>query len=186
MGPGEDELLARLQRGDLPLSMPPHGEHVIRFAIRNLMPRLLDALLAAGMDPNAREPHDDPPLHEAIAMWETGRHGWAGEAAPRMMLALIRAGADLNARGANDYTALHAAAARGSARMCEQLMDAGADPLIPAEAWDEDAGQTPYELADFYGRKAVATAIRARVSAEALNRRAAERQAARERFRAKR
>lgn len=83
----EDDLIARVQERELgTLSPLLNGEEPALFAIRQLMPRLLQALLAAGLDPNWRRHElDEPLLNEAILMWEEGPHGRAGEAVPLMI-----------------------------------------------------------------------------------------------------
>jgi hypothetical protein len=180
----EDELIGRLQNGSLDPADPlPTGEVPLKLAVRRIMPRLVRALLDAGAAPNHRDAHDEPLLHEAIRAWETGRHGWAGEAVPQMIDMLLVAGADVGARGQNDFTALHLAASHGNEEICLRLMRAGADPSAVAEPYDSEAGRTPYEVAEESStRQGVAAVIRQAVSPEALERRRLEKVEARQAY----
>jgi hypothetical protein len=82
--PDEDTLLDWLRDGGGdPTGLLPSGESLAWFAVRRCMPRLLQALLEAGLDPNQANPAREPLLHEAIASFEQSRHGWSGIAVPR-------------------------------------------------------------------------------------------------------
>jgi len=73
---------------------------------------IVEALLAVGADPNAKNPNGHPPLYDAA-----NQHGTAA-----IIRTLVHAGADVNTSGA-----LHMAARRGNVEVAEALLDAGAD-----------------------------------------------------------
>ena len=183
MEPDEDELIARVRSGRMDPSTPlPNGQEPARFAIRQLMPRLLRVLLDAGANPTRTNACDQPLLHQAIEMWETGAHGWAAEAVPQMIDALLAAGARLDERGDNDFTPLHVAALRSNEAICRQLMRAGADVMAVAEATDSEGGQTPGEVAESYNRRGVAAILREALTPDQLERRRRQKAEARKAY----
>ena len=106
----------------------------------------VNACLAAGADPNARNKNKATPLHRTAAF----------NGNPAVIETLLAAGADLNARGKNKWTALHSAAmSNGNPAVIETLLAAGADPVIRAR-WKT----TPLHLAARYnGNPAVIEAL---------------------------
>lgn len=109
----------------------------------------VQALLAAGADPNARDNRGRIPLHYTA--------GWSYH--PELLEAQIDAGADVNAPDDQGRTPLHWAAAHSEAHyMVRILLDAGADPTIR----DAD-GMTPADLIEqnrVLGRSAMAGRLR--------------------------
>lgn len=111
---------------------------------------LVQALLAAGADPNA--PADDgfPSLFAAIDRATPDRHA--------VLAALLDAGASVQQRGVNDYTALHYAASRDDAEAVRLLLARGADPEARTRI---DHWATPLEEAERFGHHVGAAALRA-------------------------
>lgn len=101
------------------------GDAPLATAIRNGQARLLERLLRAGADLNARTLRGTTALHLA-----------AGDAACTAVL--LRAGADVQARDALGRTPLHRAVQKGQLDVARLLLKAGVDP----NASDCD-GQTP-------------------------------------------
>lgn len=94
--------------------------------------RIIEALAAAGADPNLRTNSGETPLHEAV----TG--DWGSVTAVRTLLAC---GADPDPRDASGRTPLHEAA-RGVELACvEALVEAGADPNVT-----DDEDQSPRDV----------------------------------------
>ena len=126
-------------------------------ALYHAPPRLVEALLDAGADPN--QPVDDgfPPLIAALTIAATapGERGRSDTA--ELIALLIRHGADVAQRGINDWTALHVAAGYGLADEVELLLDAGADPnaITHIDDWE-----TPAETAAAAGHHAIADRLR--------------------------
>ena len=88
-------------------------------------PAVIEALLAAGADPETQNDNDRTPLHNAAANNET----------PEVVEALLAAGADLEARDANGNTPLQLAALNNeSVHVVEALLDAGDDPRVQTES----------------------------------------------------
>lgn len=104
---------------------------------------IVDALLAAGADPNGADPRGFVPLELAASQNQAS-----------IIKALLAAGADLHRRNSKSGTALHTAAAEGSPRAIKALIDAGA---LCSDV-DEHAA-TPLIYAAQNGQKAAATAL---------------------------
>ena len=82
-------------------------------------PAVVQALIAAGADPNARDMYKNTPLHDAAEDNEN----------PAVLQALLAAGADLEARDENQNTPLHWAAWNNeNPAVVQALIAAGADP----------------------------------------------------------
>ena len=93
---------------------------------------VVQALLAAGADPNARDADGNTPLH-----WWVER-----DADSENLDALLHAGADLDARNDDGWTPLHYAAANDeNPAVIETLLDAGADRRAR-----NVAGDLPWDL----------------------------------------
>lgn len=109
----------------------------------------VQALLAAGADPNARDNLGRIPLHYTA--------GWSYH--PELLEAQIEAGADVNAPDDDGRTPLHWAAAYSEAHyMVRILLDAGADATIR-----DAGGLTPADLIEqnrMLGRSGVAARLR--------------------------
>lgn len=98
-------------------------------------PELVEVLLAAGADVNARDAVGRTPLELA-----------AEDSTVQVVQALIKGGANVNGAGNGGRTPLHVAAGRFGARregIIQALLDAGADPA--ARARD---GATPMDVAE--------------------------------------
>lgn len=91
---------------------------------------LVEALLAAGADVDARDAHGMTALHHAI-----GANRAAADGA-RVIEVLVRAGADVEAQGQYGWTPLLYAVERGEVEEVEALLDAGArvDVVYPDES----------------------------------------------------
>lgn len=101
----------------------------------------VEALLAAGVDPNVADESGFTPIHAASWMGDYGEHGLP---IGRVIAALLRAGADPHVRDSEGYTALHHAVEGDapSATAVEVLLAAGASPNA-----QDDAGRTPLHAA---------------------------------------
>ena len=96
-----------------------NGWTPLHFAARNGEPAVVQALLAAGADPNARTKDKLTSLHAAARYNEN----------PLVVEALLAAGADPNARDKYKNTPLHFfAAGNGEPAVVQALLAAGADP----------------------------------------------------------
>jgi ankyrin repeat protein len=89
--------------------------------------RMMQLLLEAGADPNARDQHDHTPLHLLEGDRSVGR-----------LLLLARYHADMNARDDHRQTALHYFAPGHSPAMVRALLRLHADPNVR-----DDQGRTP-------------------------------------------
>lgn len=97
----------------------------------------VEALLAAGVDPNVADESGFTPIHAASWMGDDGEHGLS---IGRIIATLLRHGADPQVRDSEGYTALHHAVESDapSATAVEMLLAAGADPNAR-----DNADQTP-------------------------------------------
>ena len=109
-------------------------------AMYNENPMVIEALLAAGANPNVRDSNDWTPLHKAASEAEDAD----------VIKALIEAGAELEARtmgrphSVGGITPLHIAVSSGANPVAiEALLAAGADPHAR-----NVAGETPWDLAE--------------------------------------
>ena len=99
------------------------GTTPLHWAVYQIDPDLVEALLAKGANPDARNLFGSTPLAEAVS---------AGNAAVVTML--LEAGADANAANLDGETALMLAARAGSVEIAEQLLEHGAD-VNAREGW---------------------------------------------------
>jgi uncharacterized protein len=128
---GHRELASFLIKHGAPLdSIEGLGGTLLHQAAIGGDPYLIRLLVDHGLDTNARDDHQDTPLHDA----------WNAPAVATE--ALIEAGANVNAVGITGNTALHIAVAHGRVEIANLLMAAGADPEL-ANA----RGETAIELA---------------------------------------
>ena len=147
---GDMTTLRRLAGDAWPEAVDACGASYLILAIYHGPVSLVQALLAAGADPNA--PVDDgfPTLFAAIDRVAPGQMD--------VLAALLAAGADVQQRGANDYTALHYAASRDAADAVRLLLAHGADPAARTRI---DHYATALEEAERFGHAVGAAALRA-------------------------
>ncbi|XP_046988093.1 ankyrin homolog [Schistocerca americana] len=99
---------------------PPKGRWThLHWASLKGSATVVRTLVAAGMDPDARDRHGNTPLHAAAAR---GR--------PEVVQALVEAGATLDAADATGSTALHYAVRTGNVAAARLLLAAGADTEV--------------------------------------------------------
>ena len=136
-----------------------NGDTLLHAAAHGEDPAVVELLLAAGADVNARAVDGETPLHEA-AKWS----GWAenelrGPPSLRstaVVEALLVAGADIEARGDLGWTPLHwAAALNHNPAVIELLLSAGGD----VNALNH-RGDTPLDLARNHRIRAALLAAR--------------------------
>lgn len=116
---GEGELRAALAAGADPNDhrQGPCRIPALVWAAQQGYREMVEILLAAGADPDARAPGSDAALHQAARRGDLA-----------MVELLLRRGADPRARGEEESTALHWAVERGHLAVVEALLAAGADP----------------------------------------------------------
>lgn len=112
--------------GDMPLRQPA------RYANREIV----EVLLQAKADVNAKDSLQNAPLHEVGSYAVPG----VAERAASVGVLLLRHGADINARNYLGMTPLHYAAATGNAEWVETLLQNGAD--VHAQT---NRGETPLQ-----------------------------------------
>ena len=115
------------------------GNPLLRAAIWSDDPKVIEALIAAGADPNARGHRDDTPLHWAVLENDN----------PQVAMVLINARADLDAQLKHTKrTPLHCAADSENSELVKALVDAGANLMIR-----NSSGKTPLQVARKEHRK---------------------------------
>ena len=141
--------LAALRRAADPQAIPdgrlPDGiGSCLVYAIYHSPLAFIRELLAIGADPNA--PADDgfPPLIAAIGCTRAAPGATARSDVEEIVRLLLISGANANQRGINDYTPLHMAVAERNLLAAQQLLEAGADPLLRTRI---DDCETPVEMA---------------------------------------
>lgn len=148
---GDIPALRRLAGDAWPDASDASGTSYLLLAIYHGPLALVQALLAAGADPNASVSDGFPSLFAAI-----------NRSAPdqlEVLAALLAAGADVQQRGVNDYTALHHAVCRDAPDIAQMLLAHGADPEARTRI---DNYATPLEEAERFGNSLGAAALRAR------------------------
>ena len=115
------------------------GNVLLRAAIWSKDPKVIEALIEAGADPNARGRWDVTPLHWAVSHNKN----------PGVAKVLINAGVDLDAQTKKSKsTPLHFAADSASPELVKALVDAGANLMMR-----NSSGKTPLQVARKRHRK---------------------------------
>ena len=140
------------------------GHTPVVYAVKLLNHSMVTRLLAAGADP-------DIPTHYSASYAPPEQQGqgpfivFGGGALLYavfdkdidLILLLLAAGADPNLAYRHGRSALHLAAGMGHSEMVEILLDAGADPALGDNTWNNP--QTPADFARKFGHLAVAEMI---------------------------
>ncbi len=115
------QALAPAERGDVASYRYDNGESVLHVAARRGCTALIEPLLRAGCDADARCASHLTPLHAAL------RAGQSGSA-----VMLLDHGADIDAYGPRGLTMLHQAVIAGDAKAVAWLLHYGANPALAA------------------------------------------------------
>ena len=125
------------------LDVNADGRMLLHVAASGHDTTVMDLLLAAGVDVNARDQYGETPLHEAARYsgWRESGRGAVADLCTAVVEALLAAGADVHARSNGGSTPLHAAAdSTQNPAVVEVLLSAGADPDARNEG-----GNAPWE-----------------------------------------
>ncbi len=118
------------------------GDTALHLAAAGYREKIVQALLAAGADPNAAANHrHSTPLHYAADGYIVGP-AWDATRQVKTIRLLLKAGAEIDAADANGATALHRAVRTRCAAAVDCLLDAGANPNAKNKP-----GSTPFHLA---------------------------------------
>ncbi|WP_236788869.1 ankyrin repeat domain-containing protein [Amycolatopsis sp. GM8] len=117
------------------------GDTALHIAAAAFRAAMINELLAAGADVQARNRRGAQPLHYA-ADGNPGSRRWDPEQQREAVRCLLAAGADPNAVDKSGVTPLHRAVRNRCAAVVEALLDGGADPRRPNKN-----GSTPAQLA---------------------------------------
>ena len=108
------------------MGAPVSGDTPLHRAARAGWAQAVEALLAAGADPGAKNKEGDQPLH-CGALRRAGR-----QISKEAIQALLAAGADVHAKNAVGLTPLHCACACAEFEVAQALLEAGADARAKA------------------------------------------------------
>jgi hypothetical protein len=118
------------------------GDTALHLAASGCRVEIVQLLLAAGADPNARMNHrESRPLHYAADGQFANPH-WDPKQQVETILCLIKSGADIDAPDKNGATPLHRAVRTRCAAAVKCLFDQGSDPMLKNKP-----GSTPFHLA---------------------------------------